>query len=292
METNQLRSFMEVVKTGNFSEAAENLYTTQSSVSKHIQALEKDLGVKLFDRSKRKVSLTTAGQLVAKDAKRILAAEQHLLQSLASFSQQTDGQLSLASIPTMGSYGITDLIMDFQKEHPDLAVDLCEVEGVDILNRLQNDEFDLACMRTDHLPKSFDCLTLCQDHLVAVLPQTHPLANRAEISLSDLQEEDFLCLGADTKLLETVQTACHNAGFAPHITYTGNRAENIMDMVANGRGIALIMEKIATYYAKDRVALVSLQEKTTSRIGLVRSHSHGKNLASSTLWNYVRSQTS
>lgn len=126
---------------------------------------------------------------------------------------------------------------------------------MDILNRLQNDEFDLACMRTDHLPKSFDCLTLCQDHLVAVLPQTHPLANRAEISLSDLQEEDFLCLGADTKLLETVQTACHNAGFAPHITYTGNRAENIMDMVANGRGIALIMEKIATYYAKDRVAL-------------------------------------
>lgn len=49
METNQLRSFMEVVKTGNFSEAAENLYTTQSSVSKHIQALEKDIGVKLFD---------------------------------------------------------------------------------------------------------------------------------------------------------------------------------------------------------------------------------------------------
>lgn len=292
METNQLRSFIEVVKTGNFSEAAENLYTTQSSVSKHIQALEKDLGVKLFDRSKRKVSLTTAGQLVAKDAKRILAAEQHLLHSLASFSQQTDGHLSLASIPTMGPYGITDLIMGFQNDHPDLAIDLYEVEGIDILSRLQNNEFDLACMRTDHLPKSFDCLTLCQDNLVAVLPQTHPLADCTDISLSALQKEKFLCLGADTKLLETVQIACHNAGFTPHITYTGNRAENIMDMVANGRGIALIMEKIATYYAKDRVSLVSLKEKTTSHIGLVRSHSHEISLASSTFWNYARAQIS
>lgn len=110
MDIQQILYFLEVVQSGNFSAAAENLYTTQSSVSKNIKSLEKELDVQLFDRSKRQIQLTEAGRLVLNDARAIAGAYNQLIHTVSNFQLQNQDILTIAGIPVMAQYNITGML--------------------------------------------------------------------------------------------------------------------------------------------------------------------------------------
>jgi DNA-binding transcriptional LysR family regulator len=118
MEINYLREFVVLAQTGNFMEAADLRYCSQSTLSKHIQNMESELGVPLFDRTTRKVALSTFGQLFLPYAKQIAELEDKYTAVLQS-SLGTDREiLTLGSIPALAQYKITDVLIDFKKSHP------------------------------------------------------------------------------------------------------------------------------------------------------------------------------
>ncbi|TCL56264.1 LysR family transcriptional regulator [Kineothrix alysoides] len=287
MDIDHILYFIEVAKSGSFSEAAENLYTTQSSVSKHVISLEKELGLSLFDRSRRKIRLTEEGEVILADAEKIAAVYKHLLQSAAARSGWTNGVLSIASIPVMAHYNITGLIADFQNAYPDIRLEISEMEGIDILTRLKEQAFDFAFMRIEKLYKNFDSIPIFEDEMAAVVSKEHPFSDRIQLSLSELSGENFMLLNKNTLLYDISLQACKNCGFTPNVTYTGTRMENILELVAKNQGLSLMMRHAVTYARNENIRIIPLEESVRSTIGLVKIKNRPLSGFARTFWNFV-----
>ncbi len=287
MDLDQLRCFVEIVDSGSFSEAADRLFMTQSSVSKRIQALEKELKVELFDRSRRKCRLTEAGELLCGDAKRMVELYRHMTETAAAYGEREGQELRIASIPVMAQYDLTGLVAEFSGFHPGVRLHIREMEGADIAARLKQQEFDFAFMRTEHLEEGFAWIKVAEDRLAAAVGASHPLAGRRRLSLAELKEENFLLLGQPTLLYETGIQACRQEGFTPKVTYTGERMETILGLVGRNQGISLMMERAAAYVRHDDVRIIPLREEVKSTVGLVRLRRKPLSGPGRIFWNFI-----
>jgi len=150
MEIRQIQYFLSIVETGSFSAAADEHYISQSSLSKIIIALEKELGIPLFDRSKRKVSLTEAGEAFLEHAGKINVNYKAMVVDLNGYKSDTDS-FAIAAIPVITQYGITTYIAQFKDMYPDIHFTLEEIDGLNILPALEERRFDLAFTRHNFL---------------------------------------------------------------------------------------------------------------------------------------------
>ena len=292
MQIARIKYFLAVVVDGTFSEAAETLYTTQSAVSKQIIALEKELGVTLFDRTTRRVQLTAAGEVFLTYAKTMLNTFNAMNDALIELQAAQQERLHIGSIPVMAQYGVTTLIMQFQKKWGTVHLEVDERESSDLLTAMDNKEYEMAFFRTDQINiKKYQVMQLFEDQLMAVVPTSHPLANKGEISLSQLAEESFLLLSERTSLYRYCIKACERAGFTPHIIYTGTRTENIVGMVEQGMGIALLMEKPTRFVPHENTVLLPLKENLTSHISLIRLRNAKPSAMGQEFWSFVRMKT-
>ena len=285
----RLKYFLTVAEIGNFSGAAEKMYTTQSAVSKQVIALEKEVGATLFDRSHRKVVLTEQGEIVYTYANEVIKQCDAMFAALEEHRNSTGGALSIASIPVMRQYGITDLVGNFRKKCPNVTMSVGELEGSEILNALERGKYDMAFMRIEQLPAGgYEYIPLSQDILMALLPGNHPLSGEDKISLAQLEREPFLLLNEGTLLHRMCLDACRRCGFVPSVTYTGTRNENIAELVAMGMGVSLVMEQFYLRVQPQGVCCVPLKEHVTSTIALVRPKGIVLSGAAELFWESVR----
>ncbi len=259
MKTEYLKEFLAVAKLGSFSSAAEALFISQSSLSKHIKQLEKELDMILFDRSTRTVTLSDFGNELLPLAEKICLLDDEILQMIRQHDKEPQLTVSIASVPVMAHYNITGAINRFQMKYPSIRIRLKEFEGNVIQKALENGECELAFQRiTKENEGLADRLLFADDRLVAVLPESHPLSDHATIQLADIAGDDFLMLGADTALFDLAHQACQEAGFVPNVAYTSQRPENLIELVRSQMGVALMMAGQATYYSLLGVRIVEL----------------------------------
>lgn len=278
---------MAVVAGESFSEAAEILYTTQSAVSKQIMALEKELHVKLFDRSKRKIVLTNEGKCVLRYAQKIMDAYNDMFMSLAEFESYEGGILSIASIPVMAQYDLTALIAVFRNEHPNINMVINECEASDILSSLERRQYELAFFRKEMADlEKYESLDIYEDRMLAVLPQSHPLSREPVISLKQLRKENFLFLNKGTRLYDLCIAACVNSGFSPSIVYTGTRSENLVELIAKGMGVSLLMGKAVSYF-RAKISIIPLAENISSTVSLIKLRKKRVSNAANSFWAFV-----
>ena len=290
MQVNRLKYFIAVAKHGNFSAAAEELYTTQSAVSKQIMALERELEVTLFDRTHRRVVLTEYGEIVLRYAERVLSEFDEMLVQLKKVHRQEGGRLSIASIPVMRQYGITELVGSFRRDNTDIIMSVGEMEGNEILAAMESGEYDMAFLRLEQMADpSYESIPLAGDELTVLLPEGHKLAGQSELSLIQLKDEPFLLLNEGTLLRGLCVDACRRSGFVPMVAYSGTRNENIAELVAMGMGVSLVMEKFYCHLKPEGVRCIPLKERIVSTIGLVRAKKNVHSEASDRFWNYVKS---
>ncbi len=281
----RLKYFLAVLESESFSEAAELLYTTQSAVSKQVMALEKELGVVLFDRSHRKIAPTGAARLIEPYARTILDSY-HVL---CSEVERHTRRLRVASIPILAQYGLTDAVSRFRQMHPEVELTVSEREGSTIPPLMDSGGCELAILR--YLPEMsgrYDIIPLEEDTLVAALPAGHPLAGAEEIDLKQLAQEPFLLLDEGTLLFKLCVSACQSSGFSPRITYAGNRAEGILEFVAQGMGVSLVIQRAVQYYAVPGVIAVPLREPVKSTIVLASPRDCSRSPAAVAFWNFFK----
>lgn len=268
MDIKQVQFFLAAATTGSFSAAADELYTTQSSISKQIIALEKELEVPLFDRSKRKISLTEAGETFLKYARSLNTSYQSMLAELGPYKSTLS--FSIIAIPVIAQYGITTHLARFRSAYPDLNFLLDEREAALILHALHNHQYDLAFVRDYNLDYDvYSYLNLAKDKLQVVVSEKHRFAGRKFLSLAELAEENFIMFDKGTMIHELTMDACRQAGFEPRIFYASLRIESILGLVASNSGIALMMEKIFTYHHPNDLVAIPLQETIESNLVLV-----------------------
>jgi LysR family transcriptional activator of glutamate synthase operon len=268
MEIRQIQYFLSVVETGSFSAAADEFYISQSSLSKTIMALEKELSVPLFDRSKRKVSLTEGGKEFLGHARKLNDAYKTMLVELEGFKSAME-TFTIGAIPVLTQYGITALITQFKDTHPGILFSLEEIDGLNILPALAERRFDLAITRHNYLDhEQFESLEIIKDNLLVVVAKSNHHANRSSISLKELANDNFIVFDKVTDMYRLVMDACSQAGFEPTIFYSSHRKVSVFSLVGTNIGLTLAPSKIYEYHKHPDVQAIPLEEHIECNIVL------------------------
>jgi LysR family transcriptional regulator, transcription activator of glutamate synthase operon len=267
MEIRQIQYFLSIAENGSFSSAAEELYISQSSLSKQIIALEKELGFPLFDRSKRKITITSLGEIFLKHAHSLNEAYQAMMSDLRE--RKTIPSLSIVAIPVIAQYEITSYIVQFESAYPHINLALEEREAISILPALNNHQYDMAFIRDNYLDAEiYSFIGVAKDKLLAVVSKKHRFAEMKSVSLAELSNENFIMFDKGTIVHELTVDACRQAGFEPRIFYASLRVESILGLVSSNSGIALMMEKIFDYHKPPDVVSIPLKETIESNMVL------------------------
>lgn len=269
MELRYIREFLSLAETESFFETSERMFVTTSSLSRHIKTLEEELGVPLFDRSTRKVSLNRQGKLFLPFAREFARIDQECTQAFEAARKEAHGSLSIGSIPMMKPYKITNLIAEFQHRNKATGISLIEADPLQLMQMLRNDEVDFAFLReNDILEDEFVKIPFASDHLIVVVPADHPFAACDTVTVEQLKGESLLLIGKDTLMYKMCTDLCRKAKFEPRVVFTSRRADNLIDLVTRGLGVAMLMKKPAESLATPNVRLIDVTPTVTTTIPL------------------------
>lgn len=270
MDLQYLCEFTVVAEKFSFSAAADTLYLSQATLSKHIAALERDLDVKLFNRSTRSVSLTPAGELLLPAAREIAHTFHSFEKELHKQKSQKKSSVSLVSIPILAPYHLLDRIYPFQQSNPDISLNITEQEAFTITKTFETSDFHFAILRFfDDVPKQYHFIELCEDSLVAVLRADHPLASLPAIPLYAMQGETFLLLDKNTAIDQVCISLLEDTDILPKVNYQGHRPENLISLASSGVGISLMMQRHAEFFKTDKVVIRGITPTKKSKICMI-----------------------
>lgn len=247
MDTSFYREFLVLVDTLNFWEASSRLFMNESSLSKHIRKMEKELGVKLFDRSSRKVELTHYGKMMIPFAEKIVEAEMESRDAIRNAVEMENGVLMVGILPDATNYQLTDVLVRFSDAYPDAVIKALDNDTLELKQNLRERRCELAFIResVDDPIADPDLVKIpyMDDYMVALVPESHPLAHEKEITLNRLKDENFILIRHQTYIHDLILDSCRKAGFIPHIAFQCNRLETILNLVSQGMGVSLLMNR-------------------------------------------------
>lgn len=249
MNTSYFKEFAVLAEVKNFWEASERLYINQSTLSKHIKFMETELGVPLFTRTTRRVELTSYGEALLPYAQSITRIEFEYSTLLLQMKNIEKGAVTLGSIPSMAQYNITKILNSFQEKYPESTVKIIEDDANVLMDLLYDNRCELIFTRESKLNFEKNFLNdtrvvripYIRDHMVALLPKSHPLAGEKEVSLRSLQNENFCFIKDPSMMYDLCVDACQSANIIPKIAFTSHRLESIFDMISTGSYAALLM---------------------------------------------------
>lgn len=269
MEINYLKEFVVLAHTGNFMEAADILFVSQSTLSKHIKKIELELGVPLFDRTTRKVGISKFGQLFLPYAQQIVELQDQYTAILQSNLERDIESLTVGSIPALAQYKITDILVNFKKTRPQSTINVIQAGSEVLKESLRQGNCDLAFIRDiDEVDDDLVKIPFAADTLVVVFPIDHPLAKETSLPLNLLANEEFLLIEKGSMLFNICVKACEQSGFEPKIAYTDHRLENLVDFVIKGMGVSLLMKQLALHLSRPEIAIVDISPRVSSLINL------------------------
>jgi DNA-binding transcriptional LysR family regulator len=269
MDLRQVQYFIAIVEKGSFTAAADYYFISQSSLSKRIIALEEELGVTLFDRSKRNVSLTQAGEAFLIHARQLSGSYQSLITDLDNYKDEKES-FSIATIPVITQYGITELIADYREQNPEIQINLEELDGLNIFPALEDRRFDLAIARHNYVdPEKYDLVQISKDRLLVVVSKKSRFSDRPTLSLNELRDENFIVFDRVTDLHKLIIEECNKAGFDPTIFYSSHRKISVFGLVGTNIGVALSPSRIYEYHQNPEVIAIPLETKIECNIVLV-----------------------
>ena len=269
MEINYLKEFVVLSQTGNFLEAADILYSSQSTLSKHVKNMERELGVPLFDRTTRKVKISKFGLLLLPYARKITELQDKYTTILKSSLETEHEVLNLGSIYGLAQYKITDVLVKFKKSRPQSTLNVMQASSKELTEMLRQRKSELAFVRDiEDVEEEFVKIPYVIDSIVAVLPITHPLAKQKSIPLQMLAEENFLLALPDTMPYRISMRACELSGFVPRVTYNDSEAENLVDLVMKGMGVSLVLKQLVIFHSNPKIAIVDVTPRVTTQISL------------------------
>ena len=238
----QLEYFVALAERLNFRKAAESCFVSQPALSAQIAQLEGLLGVKLFERDRRGVQLTAAGDALLPGARETLASSDRLGQLAKSLGAPLTGPLRLGVIPTVGPYLLPKVLPAVSEAFPDLQVFLREDMTDRLLEQLEEGRLDLLLLAIDIDLGNVTTLPLFSDPFVLAVPAGDELAQANEVSVSDLEGRDVLLLDEGHCLREQTRPLCDSVGADELGGFRASSLGTIAQMVASGLGVTLLPE--------------------------------------------------
>lgn len=246
IEIRQLRYFCMLAETLNFRRAAARLNLSQPPLSRQIAVLEKDLGVRLFERSTRAVTLTGAGQRLYTDAKAIIASLEQAAKNAAAAGRGEEGALSVG-FTSCAAYSVVPMIArGYSAAFPKVTFKIRELLSNDLSNELLAGKIDAAIMFPPKSHIGLNTRTIYKEPLCVAVVVGHPLVAAKHVRMEDLAAEPFIIPPRDAApaFYDTIIASCRNAGFEPMIRLQAHLQQTIINLVAEGVGIALVPQSM------------------------------------------------
>ncbi|TWC70952.1 DNA-binding transcriptional LysR family regulator [Pseudomonas sp. SJZ103] len=262
MNLRTLRTFVEVVRQGGFSQAAEVVALTQSSVSKAVKTLEEELGMPLLDRLGHRNELTAAGEIAYRRALVLLAEHHDLVAEINDLRGLKRGVLRIGLPPVGCGVLFATMFATYRSRYPDIDIELTEYGSKRLRECLEVGEVDLAALLLP-VDAGFDYQPVRNEPLMAVLPRSHPLAQRQRIDFADLADSPFILFEAGFALNAKILAACERKGVIPRVAARSGQIDFIVDLVAAGLGVAFLPRMLAHKHQHAGIALIPLDEPHT-----------------------------
>lgn len=242
MDLQQLRYVVAVADTLNFTRAAERCQVVQSSLSHRIAALEREVGVRLFARSSRRVELTGAGEAFLVGARECLAAAERAVADAAAATGVVRGRLAVGVIVTTAAVDVPELLQRYRARHPDVRVVLRSGRSDDLAAAIRSGELDIAFLGLPEgeQPAGVETVVLDHDEHVLVVPAGHRLAGAPRVTLAEITGETFVDFVAGTPARAQSDRAFAAAGLVRDVAYEAGVVELITRLITRGLGIALL----------------------------------------------------
>ena len=263
MELRHLRYFIAVAEELNFTRAAERLHIAQPPLSQQIQHLEAEMGFQLFRRTKRTVQLTAAGQVFFEEAQKILQQVDRAIQLGRQTSRGELGQLTIGFVSSAAHNVVPPILQAFRTRCPAVKLELHELTTNEQLQRLREGRIDIGFVRPPVEEDGINSEIVFREPLIVALPETHFLADRANVQLRELSAEPFILFPRSLApgLYDPIVTLCQQAGFSPIAGQEAIQMQTIISLVAAEMGVAIVPASMQNFQ-RSGVVYKSLPEST------------------------------
>ena len=249
-----LRTFVAIADNAGFARAAARLNLTQSAASRQIQALEDELGLRLFARIGRNSRLTREGEDLLVRSRRLLFDAEAISQRASALKTGEVGVLRVGATPQVIESLLADFLLRHRKRHGGVEVHLVEDGGSRLPGRLERGDIDIALMPAGE--DRFHGRLLFPFHVLAVIPQRHRLSSRAVLDVTELADEPLLRLNSSFASHAWFAAACQVAHIRPRVLLESGVPQPLIALACAGHGVAVVPSAVQVHRVGVRVAVV------------------------------------
>ncbi|WP_343522302.1 LysR substrate-binding domain-containing protein [Pedobacter sp.] len=258
MELRHLLYFKTVAEELHFTKAAAKLFISQPPLSRQIKELEEELGVKLFVRNNKRVTLTNAGKYFKAEVVALFAKLEENKEVVRKIHGGVSGELKIGYISSVYQSHLAEILKLMHREFPYLKTSLFEVPTLTQIKELELGTLDVGILRAPVISEQLKVESLFFDPFVVVIPLTEQKINNQDELAGFLKKSPFIFFNKDfapqynQKLIEI----CHRMGFSPDITHEANNVHSILQLVEAGLGVSILPLSLKRQYAQLNVAFI------------------------------------
>jgi DNA-binding transcriptional LysR family regulator len=274
MELRQIRSFLSIAETLHFGRSAELIHLSQPALSLQIRALEEEVGVRLFERNRRKTTLTAAGSAFRDEAAAALSQLEQAIRRARLAASGKLGLLRIGFVSTAGSEIVPNIVRQFRESNPEVEFSLRNILTAQQVQMLEAGSLDIGFLRLPIGEQSaLDVVTVHREPFVLVVPSSHKLAQRKRVRLREVAGQDFVMYertyapGFHDLMLGILR----DAGIVPHVSQTAGEIPTLISLVASGMGIGIMPASVVRHYVASVVACEILDRIPMVEIGMAVS---------------------
>lgn len=242
MNSYHLQVFLSVARRLSYSRAAEELFISQPAVSRHVHALEKELGAKLLGQIGNRVYLTEAGKIVSEYARKLAFVEEEMKRALGELENMARGYLRLGASSTPGTYLLPPLVASYRRQYPGIEVTITVSHCGQVVAGVLQNELDLGFLGGTPSDPALETWPFVRDGLVLVAPPTHPFADRRTVTAEEMVQEPFVLREQASCSRWMLEEELAPKGLRLRRAMELNGSEAVKRAVAAGVGIAVVPE--------------------------------------------------
>jgi len=241
MDIQQIKNFLVLCDTLNYRKAAEQINIVQPALSRQIQLLEHEMGVTLFSRAKRTVTLTEAGIFFRKEADRILQDLNRTIGRTAQLHRGEAGEVRVTHASSAMNTVVPSFLVKVKQKWPDLKTIAQETSNFHQIEMLLARETDFGIAPNIMLPPEVNSKVLYRENFVLILPGDHPLSGKRTIDLAALKDETFILpqVATGAGYVEAILQICQDFGFKPKVAHESAHSIGVLRLVEAGLGISI-----------------------------------------------------
>ena len=269
MELRQLKYFIKVAETLNFSAAAKELFVTQSAIAQQIMRLEQELEQPLFERNSRQVLLTEAGRLLLPLAIKTVNNSQECKQQLNDLKDMKTGELNIGVTYSFSSV-VSETMLDFFKMYPGIKINVMYTHMSRLIDELLKHNLDIAlAFRPSDTNPNIDSQVLFNSHLAAIVNEYHPLADKKSVTLSELSRYNLALPSRGLQARNAFEDIVAGKDYSFHIKVEINNIHMLFRLIRNTQFATVLSE--STVINEQGVRAVKIDEPGNVMVGCIHT---------------------